>query len=146
MAQPRFLSLAGSGGMDELDLTGVLLSVLLSLGEGRTMSEEQQFKAAALGEVNSHILETARDSIGDQQEEWEFFCECGHTDCQAHVELTLDKYTALRDQGGAVLAPGHTPDPLQQARGVREDAQALRAEASQLRSTARKRRRTKRDE
>lgn len=97
-----------------------------------------------LVEVNSHILEAARDSLGDiPVEEWEFFCECGQPDCQVHVKLTLAAYTALHDAGLAALAPGHQLDPRTQARGIREEARALRAEASQIRRSGRERRNRK---
>ena len=40
------------------------------MGNGRTS------KAAALVEVNLQIREAASDSVA-QEQEWEFFCECG---------------------------------------------------------------------
>jgi hypothetical protein len=70
------------------------------------MGKQRAFKSAALAEVNRHILEAARESISEEQQ-WEFFCECGRADCSEHVFLTPDAYVALRDGGNAVLAPGH---------------------------------------
>ena len=80
------------------------------------MAKGREFKTAALTEVNSHILRAARDSLGDAQEEWGFFCECGHEDCHEHVKLTLGAYSALHDGGGAVLAGGHRADQLERVR------------------------------
>jgi len=76
---------------------------------------ERAFKTAALTEVNGNILEVARESIS-HDEEWDFFCECGRADCREHVSLTIAAYTALRDGGGAVLAPSHRLSRAEQAR------------------------------
>lgn len=40
------------------------------------MDKDRAFKTLALTEVNTHILDAARDSISEEQER-EFFCECG---------------------------------------------------------------------
>lgn len=92
------------------------------------MDRDRAFKALALSEVNRHILDAARDSIGEEQE-WEFFCECGRDDCHEYVLLTLDRYVALHDGGGVVLAPGHRLDQVEQARRLVSESEALRAEA-----------------
>lgn len=92
------------------------------------MSGEIAFKREALAEVNGHILQVAQDSISDEQE-WEFFCECGHDDCHEHVVLTLDSYVVLRDGGRAVLAQGHQISQVARARRLREDAGALNRQA-----------------
>ena len=95
------------------------------------MANGREFKAAALTEVNSHILRAARDSLGDAQEEWGFFCECGHQDCHEHVKLTLGAYIALHDGGGSVLAAGHRVDQRARARQLTADAEAFVHQAEQ---------------
>jgi hypothetical protein len=97
------------------------------------MSKKRTFKTAALVEVNRHILEAARDSI-TQEQEWEFFCECGHPDCGEHLKLSIEEYAGLRDGDAAVLADGHTLSRAEQARRraqeLREESEALRAQAT----------------
>jgi hypothetical protein len=78
--------------------------------------------------VNQHILDAARESIGNDQE-WEFFCECGRDYCQERVTLTVDAYAALNEAGRAVLADGHTLSQVKRARGLCDDAEALRRQA-----------------
>jgi len=90
--------------------------------------KDQAFKSLALTEVNTHILEAARESVS-QEQEWEFFCECGRPDCHEHVELTLDAYIALHDGGRAVLAKGHRLSQVERAHGLQADAEALRRQA-----------------
>jgi hypothetical protein len=93
------------------------------------MANERAFKTVALTEVNEHILDAARDSVSEDTR-WEFFCECGHPGCHEHVMLELDRYTALHDQGRAVLAPGHQLSQKERARRLREESEALRAQAA----------------
>ena len=86
-------------------------------------------------EANRHVLRVVRD-LADGEQEWEFFCECGHKDCDEPVFLTLDAYVELREQGGVVLADGHQLSQAERARGLRADAEALRREAThQVRRT-----------
>ena len=92
------------------------------------MGEEHAAKTAMLTEVNRRVLEAARDSITEEQE-WEFFCECGDPECHEYVELTIHAYSVLHDGGGAVLAPGHRLSQVERARRLREDADALRRQA-----------------
>lgn len=101
------------------------------------MGSERRFKTAALTEVNTHILDAARDSIGGEQG-WEFFCECGEPDCHAHVVLDLDRYVALHDRGEAVLARGHRLSQMERARRLTEESKALQAQAAQQVRRARK--------
>ena len=97
--------------------------------EGEVVAHQQRLKTATLSEVNRGILEVARDSI-DEEQEWEFFCECGSEDCHAYVSLTLDAYSALHDDGGAVLEPGHRLSQTARARRLREEAEALTRQAT----------------
>jgi hypothetical protein len=92
------------------------------------MSERHASKTAVLSEVNQRVLEAALDSITEEQE-WEFFCECGNADCHQHVKLTVHAYSVLHDGGRAVLAAGHGLSPFERARRLREDADALRRQA-----------------
>lgn len=85
-------------------------------------------KAAVLTEVNGQILETARKSIA-QEQDWEFFCECGGSDCHEHVTLTIDAYSALHDDGGVVLALGHRLSQRARATRLIDEADALRRQA-----------------
>lgn len=63
-------------------------------------------KVSTLSQVNTRILEVAVDSPSGAPE-WEFFCECGQSDCHAQVTLTVKAFAAIRDDDGPVLAPGH---------------------------------------
>jgi hypothetical protein len=86
-------------------------------------------KSATLWEVNRGIREVGRDSI-DEEQEWEFFCECGQEDCHEYVSLTVDAYSALHDSGGVVLAPDHRPSQFERAKRLREEAEALTRQAA----------------
>lgn len=88
------------------------------------MGERHASKTAMLSEVNQRVLEAALDSVTEEQE-WEFFCECGNADCHEHVKLTIHAYTVLHDGGGAVLAPGHGLSQAERARRLRDDADAF---------------------
>jgi hypothetical protein len=97
--------------------------------ERTALSKQRALKTATLAEVNQGILAAARDSI-DQDQQWEFFCECGREDCHEHVLLTLDSYVALHDCGGSVLAPGHRLSQVERARRLGQDAEALMRQAA----------------
>jgi hypothetical protein len=88
----------------------------------------QMVKAAALVAVNQGILSVVRDSFNENQN-WEFFCECGRDDCNNYVSLTLDAYVALQEGGGAVLAEGHRVSKAERGRRFGEDADALEGQA-----------------
>jgi hypothetical protein len=92
------------------------------------VDKDRAFKTLALTEVNMHILDAALDSISEEQE-WEFFCECGRADCHEHVELTLEEYVALHDGGLPVLAKRHRLSQVERARRLQADAEALRRQA-----------------
>jgi hypothetical protein len=89
---------------------------------------DQTFKTVALTDVNTHIREVACESISEEQE-WEFFCECGEPDCRAQVMLTLERYSMLHDHRQAVLAPGHVLSQVERARRLATEAEALRRQA-----------------
>lgn len=91
--------------------------------------ERRTVKTTALSEVNQGILEVARDSL-DQEQEWEFFCECGQEGCHQYVALTLDAHSTLHDHGQPILADGHQLSQIERARRLRSDAQAVTAQAS----------------
>ena len=91
------------------------------------MASKRVLKTAALTEANVHVLETATRSESGEPV-WEFFCECGRPDCNALVMLTSEAYTDIRDGETAVLAPGHTLNPVVRAKRLREAAQALRVD------------------
>lgn len=94
-------------------------------------------KAAALTEVNRHIFEVAVESASAEPD-WDFFCECGRSDCYDHVGLTIDEYLAIRDQGGDVLAPGHRGSHAARAARLHEEAKSLRAQAGHRMKRARR--------
>lgn len=96
--------------------------------QGTKRRGRRTLKTATLAEVNQGILSVAQDSI-DEEQDWEFFCECGHKDCHEYVSLTLEAYAAIHDGGGAVLAEGHRLSQVERARRLREDAEALRRQA-----------------
>ena len=85
-------------------------------------------KTVTLTEVNESIVRVAYESIV-QEEEWEFFCECGREDCREHVLLTLAAYAAIHDDGRAVLAPGHQLSQVERARRLRLESEALQRQA-----------------
>jgi multidrug efflux pump subunit AcrA (membrane-fusion protein) len=101
--------------------------------------DDRESKTAALVEVNARILDAARESVGEELE-WEFFCECGRADCEASVRLTIEAYSALHDDGHAVLSAGHELSQVSRARGLLEDSQALLAQADQQVKRAKKNR------
>ena len=101
------------------------------------MGDEGVSKTALLTEVNLRVLEAALDSV-TQEQEWEFFCECGNPDCHEHVELTIHAYGVIHDGGGAVLAPGHGLSQIERARRLSADADALRRQAEHQVRRARK--------
>lgn len=82
-------------------------------------------------------LTVAREPVG-QEQEWEFFCECGVYGCDKRVKLTVPAYRALHDGGRFVLAPGHRRSEKAASRQLREEAPALRAEAELQLKPARK--------
>ena len=104
------------------------------------MSSEPSTRAAVLTEVNRRILDTTTGSLGsrDQDEEWEFFCECGRPDCEERVKLTVAAHSALDDGQSAVLAPGHRLSQIERARRLMEVSKALRAQAEQQVKRAKK--------
>lgn len=92
------------------------------------LNKDPVLKTFLLTEVNHHIGDLATDADwGGGAAEWEFFCECGRSDCSEQVELTLDAYVALADGGKPVLAPGHRLSQVERARRLLEDARASRA-------------------
>lgn len=80
-------------------------------------------------ERTEQLLRHVRHSTQGVQE-WEFPCECGKTSCCEFVFLTLDAYTALHDDGRAVLADGHRLSQVERARRLGADADALRRQAA----------------
>jgi hypothetical protein len=90
----------------------------------RAMNRE--IKVTALTEVNTHILEVARESRSAESE-WEFFCECGRANCHEYVRLTVAAFVSLRDDDLAVLKPGHRLSQEVRVRMLRDGAWAFRA-------------------
>ena len=74
----------------------------------------------------------------DQEQEWEFFCECVRYGCDKRVKLTVAAYRALYDGGTPVLAPGHQPSERERSQQLKEEAKALRAQAELQLKRARK--------
>jgi predicted DNA-binding protein (UPF0251 family) len=73
---------------------------------------------------------------------WGFLCECGASECEEWVTLSVPDYEALRNADRPILAPGHALVRQQRsrrtARRLVEEAQALRAQAElQLKRAAR---------
>jgi len=68
--------------------------------EGDAMDSEGLSKL--LKRVNERICALRADSLDAHAE---FFCECGHRDCEAPIELTPRSY--LLGRGLFLLAPGH---------------------------------------
>lgn len=101
------------------------------------MGERRRIKTATVAEVNRKVFEFARHSPSEQAV-WEFFCECGQEDCHEYVLLTLDAYSSVHDNGGAVLAEGHRLSQIERARRLREDAEALKRQAQHQVKRARK--------
>lgn len=101
------------------------------------MGEQPLSNAALRCGVNERILHVARESFANDQE-WEFFCECGQDDCHEHVSLTVDVYAALHDSGRAVLADGHELTQAELSRRLRGDAEALTRQAEHQVRRARK--------
>ena len=83
----------------------------------RSVAAAEAEKREVLSEVNARIYEIALDLAGDWPDEgWGFICECGRERCTTAVPLSLVAYTALRQAGEPVLAPGHAVSPAELAR------------------------------
>jgi two-component system, NarL family, invasion response regulator UvrY len=108
-----------------------------SPSEGNVTGEQPTSNAALRSGVNERVVHVARKSFAPDQE-WEFFCECGHDDCHEHVSLTVDAYAALHDSGRAVLANGHELSQTERSRRLRGDADALTRQAEHQARRARK--------
>jgi hypothetical protein len=69
----------------------------------------------------------------DEEETWDFLCECGADDCQEWVTLRVSDYEAMQRRDEPILAPGHRLTRSQRsrrrARRLVDDAKALRAQA-----------------
>ena len=108
-----------------------------SPSEGNVLGEQPMSNAALRYGVNERIVQVAGESF-DQDQEWEFFCECGQDDCHEHVSLTVDAYAALHDSGRPVLANGHEPSQAARSRQLRGDTEALTRQAEHQLRRARK--------
>jgi hypothetical protein len=95
-----------------------------------------------MGRERTAELRRVRDSISGERE-WEFHCECAAKDCGESVFLTLDAYTALHEDGRAVLADGHRVSQVARARRLVESAEALSRQAALQIRRARQNRRTR---
>ena len=92
------------------------------------MDATDDAKTAALSEANGHIADVAV-GVSPGETVWQFFCECGHSHCDARVDMSLNRYARILDELGAVIAPGHRMNESARAARLREEARALRAEA-----------------
>ena len=99
----------------------------------RAMGELNARKAALLADVNVGIKEVAASSPSDGLD-WEFFCECGDADCHEMVTLSVEAFSALRDGGGHVLAPGHHDTVVARAEHAGDLAEDLRDSAKALKA------------
>ena len=100
-------------------------------------------RSGLMRSVNDGVASFAADVRSVDGESWAFLCECGALECAAWVDLELDEYTAIRVEGGSVLAPGHIGLTLAQrarsdATGTREAARAVREQAKLQRHRARR--------
>jgi hypothetical protein len=60
---------------------------------------------ALFRDVNERIAETAQRFDSDEAE---FVCECANAECTERVEVTLDQYEQVREDGTQfLLVPGH---------------------------------------
>jgi hypothetical protein len=72
-----------------------------------------------LREANEEIERDAREDgergISREETELEFFCACGHPDCDTKLLLTLATYEAATSKPNRfVIAPGHEHPQLEQ--------------------------------
>ena len=63
---------------------------------------------------NEHFFRSVNQDLADAAQRFEaeskmdYMCECASSECTEHVALTLDEYTALRDNPRRfVIVPGH---------------------------------------
>jgi hypothetical protein len=85
--------------------------------------DRQARNEALIREVNERIeqLDEAAEEANVDHEEtlFEFLCECGASDagdvgCEAHVEMTIREYEAVRSQDDRfALRPGHEEEALE---------------------------------
>jgi hypothetical protein len=101
------------------------------------VAKRESTKGELLTQVNVSIRDLAAGSE-IAPAEWEFFCECGSSDCHEQVLLTLESYGRVHDHGFSVLAAGHRVNQPARAVRLRREAHALRAQAEhQLRRARR---------
>jgi hypothetical protein len=74
-----------------------------------------------LAEMNERIYEVATRAQLRAGDRWHFRCECSDPDCMELVPLSLSRYAALTQNGGAVLAPGHRPSKSRKRRELVEE-------------------------
>jgi hypothetical protein len=78
-----------------------------------TEAERIAHAEAIFREVNERIAETA--SRLDTRETW-FICECADLTCTHRVEMTLEEYEDVRDDGATfLLVPGHEDERVEAA-------------------------------
>jgi hypothetical protein len=77
--------------------------------EGDRLRKQALFRRRAWAELNEEIRAAASKlDAAEQSMSWEFRCECGATDCEAMVALTLVEFDALKAREEPALATGHT--------------------------------------
>src|SRR3954452_15883889 len=88
----------------------------------------------ALRDMNDGVALFAAYATAEDEETWNFICECGEDGCEEWLELTLDAFRHRRIESAPVVADGHSESSRgnlarRMAAGLREQARALRAEA-----------------
>jgi hypothetical protein len=71
--------------------------------EKRLAQNESLFR-----DVNERIEEAASPAGGDEEQQFEFFCECSNAACNLLLPMTVSEYEAVRrDPRQFLVAPGH---------------------------------------
>lgn len=71
--------------------------------EERLARNESLFRS-----VNERIEEVAAPARGDEDHQFEFFCECSNAGCNLLLPMTVSEYEAVRkDPRQFIVAPGH---------------------------------------
>ncbi len=83
-------------------------------GDARTATERRPVVEPKAGEgrreLNDRIALLTRSLSQPRDMLVEFVCECGESDCDAVLQLTLEEYAAVRSAEGYVaVVPGHQP-------------------------------------
>lgn len=109
------------------------------------MAGKRTESSEARADVNRNVRMAVKRfdlSTTDDEETWNFLCECGVEECQEWVTLRVSDYEEMQRADEPILAAGHTltlgQRSRRKARRLVDDAKALEAQAEQQVKRARR--------